>query len=126
MMNFLEFVSDRYVSITLDHNFEGFFFNKIPLLKKLKLREAASFKAIYGSIDASNANETDDDLFRFPVKPSGVPITYTLEKKPYMEASVGVANIFKFLRIDVVHRLTYLDHPNVTKTGLRMRFKLNF
>src|SRR5690606_31144004 len=45
LMNFLEFVSDHYAAINIDHNFNGFFLNKIPLLSKLKLREMVSFKA---------------------------------------------------------------------------------
>ena len=48
------------------------------------------------------------------------------EAADYMEASVGVANIFKVLRIDYVRRLNYLDHPNVAKWGIRARFKLEF
>ncbi|MEZ4987829.1 MAG: hypothetical protein R2795_22840 [Saprospiraceae bacterium] len=31
--------------------------------------------------------------------------------RPYMEAAVGVENIFKFIRIDAVFRLTYNEHP---------------
>ncbi len=34
LMNFLEFVSDHYESIGIDQHFNGFFFNKIPFLKK--------------------------------------------------------------------------------------------
>jgi hypothetical protein len=125
-MNFLEFVSDQYTSINIDHCFNGFFFNKIPLMKRLKFREVANFKILYGSVDEANKSETDGSLFKFPVNNSGTPITYTLEKKPYIEASIGVANIFKFFRVDIVKRLSYLDHPNVTSTGLRMRFKFDF
>ena len=54
LMNFLEFVSDQYVSLNVDHCFNGFIFNKIPLFKKLKLREVATFKALYGSVSNSN------------------------------------------------------------------------
>ena len=49
-----------------------------------------------------------------------------------MEASVGIYNIFKFLRVDAVQRLTHLDHPNIPKLwgvkglGLRVRFKVEF
>ncbi|HEX2936136.1 MAG TPA: DUF5686 family protein, partial [Bacteroidales bacterium] len=126
LMNFLEFVSDQYTSINVDHCFNGFFFNKIPLMKKLKFREVASFKAIYGSVDEQNKNGADGSLFQFPVDANGTPVTYSLEKKPYIEASVGISNIFKFFRIDVVKRLTYLNNPNVASIGLRMRFKFDF
>jgi hypothetical protein len=126
LMNFLEFVSDQYVSLNVDHCFNGFIFNKIPLIKKLKFREVVTCKVLYGSL--SNKNNPDDDasLFKFPVTASGVPLTYTLEKKPYIEASVGVANILKFFRVDLVKRINYLDHPDVTEWGLRARFKFDF
>ena len=39
MMNFLEFATDQYASFMVDHNFNGFFFNKIPFVKHLGLRE---------------------------------------------------------------------------------------
>ncbi|CAM3794043.1 hypothetical protein POKO110462_19990 [Pontibacter korlensis] len=35
-------------------------------------------------------------------------------------------NIFNFFRIDVVRRLTYLNHPNVSDIGIRGRFKFDF
>ena len=38
-------------------------------------------------------------------------------RTPYLEASVGLENIFKILRIDYYRRLTYLDQPNIKKGG---------
>jgi len=44
-----------------------------------------------------------------------------------MEASVGIANIFKILRVDLIKRLTYLDHPNAPQGyGIRFRMKFDF
>jgi hypothetical protein len=126
LMNFLEFVSDKYVSINANHNFGGFFFNRIPLLKKLKWREVATIKALWGGLDEKNRPSPENELLLFPVDANGNTITYTLDKQPYMEASVGIANIFKFVRIDWVQRLTYTKNPNVSKSGIRMRFKLEF
>jgi hypothetical protein len=126
MMNFLEFVSDQYTSLNIDHCFNGFFINKIPLINKLKLREVVTCKILYGGVSNTNNPKYHNDLFKFPVEDDGTPITYTLEKKPYIEASAGLGNIFKFFRIDVVKRLTYLDHPHVASTGIRARFKFDF
>lgn len=126
LMNFLEFVSDEYVSIHFDHYFNGFFFNKIPLLKKLKLREVATLKVLYGGIRNENLPTNTNGLIIFPSAPDGRPVTYSLEKEPYMEASVGIANIFKFFRIDVVKRLNYLNNPSVSQWGIRGRFKFDF
>ena len=127
LMNFQEFVSDHYASINIDHNFNGFFFNKIPLLKKLKLREIIDFKGLWGGVRSQNNPANDPSLLRFPVNGlTGAPFTYTLNNGPYMEGSVGVGNIFKVIRIDLVKRLTYLDHPEVSQWGIRTLVKFDF
>jgi hypothetical protein len=126
LMNFLEFVSDKYVSINIDQHFQGFFFNKIPLLKKLQWREVASFKAIKGAVSDSNNPAINQSLFQFPVSSTGAPITYALGNQPYMEGSIGVENIFKLLRVDFVRRFSYLDHPEIAQYGIRARVKFEF
>jgi len=126
LMNFLEFASDQYVALNIQHNFGGFFFNKIPLLKRLKWREVASFKGLYGGLDDKNRPTNSNGLLRFPVDEQGRTVTNTLENQPYAEASVGIANIFKLFRVDYVRRLTYTDLPGVSKWGIRARFKLDF
>jgi len=126
LMNFQEFVSDHYASIAIDHNFNGFVFNKVPLLKKLKLRETLDFKALWGGVRSENNPSTDASLLRFPVNSTGAATTYALNGTPYMEGSVGVSNIFKFLRVDMVRRFSYLDHPDAPKWGVRGRVKVDF
>jgi len=126
MMNFLEFVSDEYTSLNVDHCFNGFFFNKIPIINRLKFREVATVKVLYGGLSDSNNPNKTSGLFKFPVDDNGTPLTYTFGSKPYVEGSVGVSNIFKFFRLDLVKRFTYLDHPNVATWGVRARFKFDF
>lgn len=126
LMNFLEFVSDHYASINIDHSFNGFFLNKIPLIKKLKLREVVTFKGLYGGIRNENDPFLHNSLFSFPNNEEGRRSTYTLEKTPYIEASAGLSNIFKVLRVDMVKRFNYLDNPDVSEWGVRVRFKLDF
>ncbi len=127
LMNFLEFVSDHYASINLDHNFNGFFLNKVPLLSKLKLREYISFKALYGGVrDENNPHTTTTELYKLPTFADGMQRTYALGKVPYIEGSVGIGNIFKFLRLDLVKRFNYLEHPEVSEWGIRARVKLDF
>ena len=132
MLNFLEFVSDQQIYFRMEHFFKGFFFNRVPLLKKLKLREVATFKLVYGSLsDSNNPNETRG-IPNFDVDENGLPITYLFNDGPYMEGSVGIANIFRVLRLDLVKRFSYLDNPNVPRLfgtdglGLRARFKVEF
>ncbi|HEX3767882.1 MAG TPA: DUF5686 family protein, partial [Puia sp.] len=47
LMNVQEFVADHFAGLNIDHFFNGFFFNKIPLLKKLRLREVIAGKILY-------------------------------------------------------------------------------
>lgn len=124
LMNFMEFASDRYASLSIDHSFNGFFLNKIPLVKKLQLREVASFKALYGTIGDMNLPEYNGKLFDFPEDKQHRRLTHRLDHGPYIEASLGLSNIFKILRVDVVKRFTYLNHPGVAEWGIRARMVL--
>jgi Family of unknown function (DUF5686)/CarboxypepD_reg-like domain len=126
LMNFLEFASDKYVSLNIQQHFGGFFFNKVPLLRRLKWREVASFKGLYGGVDAKNRPSDTNGLLRFPVDNEGRTLTNTLENKPYIEVSAGIENIFKIFRVDYVRRMTYTHLPNVSKWGIRARFKIDF
>jgi len=126
MMNFLEFVTDQYTSLLIDHTFNGFFFNKIPIMKHLNWREIVTCKVLYGNVTKTNDPKYNTELFRLPVEPDGTPITYTLGKTPYIEGSIGIGNIFKFFRIDLVKRFTYLNNPHVSEYGIRMRFRFDF
>ena len=126
LMNFLEFVSDHYVSLNVDHYFNGFIFNKLPLIKKLKWREVATVKVLYGGVRAENDPNKNTSLYLYPTTKEGQISTFTLDKEPYVEASLGVANIFKFFRVDFVKRFSYLDHPNISDWGIRGRFKFDF
>jgi hypothetical protein len=127
LMNFLEFVSDRNLVFRIDQHWQGFFFNKIPLLKKLKLRETTSFKLLYGDVGARNNPGIHPELYQFPVQQNGAPITYALDKNtPYIEGSVGIENIFKFIRVDAVKRFDYLNHPGIATWGIRTRIKFDF
>lgn len=126
LMNFLEFVSDKYVSLNVDYHMYGFIFNKIPLFKKLKLREVATFKMLYGGLRDENRPDKNPDQLKFPTDKYGNTTTFSLEKEPYMEISVGVENIFNLFRVDFVKRLSYLDHPNVPEYGIRARLNFDF
>lgn len=125
LMNFQEFVSDRFFAINIDHHFNGLFFNRVPLLKKLKLREVVSFKMLYGGVRDENNPAKNPSLIQYPLL-EGVPTTFSLDKKPYIEGSVGIANIFKLIRVDLVKRFNYLENPYVASLGVRARFKFDF
>lgn len=79
---------------------------------------------LFGNLTNANNPDKQSNLFKLPAQTDGIPITYTLGKTPYIEGSIGVANIFKIFRVDLVRRFTYLNNPNVSKYGIRMRFRL--
>jgi len=113
--------------VNMDYYFNGFIFNKLPLLKKLKLREVISGKILYGGIRDENNPDKNPSLFKFPVDSvTGAPTTFAVSQHPYAEVSVGVANIFKLIRVDLVKRITYLDHPDVSEWGVRFRARFDF
>lgn len=132
MMNFMEFATDQYVTVNMQHFFQGYIFNRLPLLKKLKLREVITFKMVYGKMTDKNNPELNPSLVGFQTNDSGIPLTYALNGTPYIEGSVGVSNIFRVLRVDLVKRLNYLENPNVPELfnvkglGIRARFKVDF
>lgn len=126
LMNFMEFMSDRYASLNIQHSFNGLFFNKIPLIKKLQWREVASFKILTGTITSENDPGKNPDLYRFPLDHKGLFRAGPVGRTPYIEGSVGISNIFKFLRVDMVRRFTHLNQPGVAKWGVRARINIDF
>jgi len=126
LMNFMEFMSNRYVGVNVQHQFNGFFLNKIPLLKKLQLREVVSFKVLKGFLDSSSDPSIHQELFRLPADNVSGQFSGRLGSVPYMEASIGLGNIFKVLRVDYVRRLNYLNNPNVSPWGIRAKLSFDF
>lgn len=129
LINNMEFLNDRYASLDVSWDLNGKIFNRIPLLKKLKWREAIGFKMLYGHLTDKNnpmKHPGDSELFLFPIR-DGRPTSFVMDPKtPYMECSVGIHNIFKILHIDYVRRLNYLDHPDANKWGVRFMVMMTF
>ena len=112
LMNYQEFVSDTYFSLFLEHHFQGFFLNKIPLFRRLKWREVAGVRSLIGSYDP-----TQHAGMVFPKGMTG------LRSTPYTEFSAGVENIFKIIRVDAVWRYNYNEDRKI-KLGLMFSLQL--
>lgn len=123
-MHYLEFVSDHYASFNYTQSFNGFFLNKVPLIEHLKWREYLSFKVLYGGVRKENDPQYTAGLYKFPAPESGQSGTYALNNVPYMEAGIGLGNIFKILRVDGIRRFNYLDHPNTKQYGIKISLGL--
>ena len=127
LINNMEFLNDRYASLNLSYDMNGKLFNRIPLIKKLKWREMFRIRGLWGTLtDKNNPYKSNNpDLFLFPMR-DGVPTSHVMGKTPYVEASVGIYNIFKLLHIEYVRRLTYTDIPGVKKGGIRFMILMIF
>lgn len=123
LLNPMEFVNDSQVSWFLHYSPNGLLFNLIPGLKKAKLREAFSFSGFYGRLSNKNVPDLNPSLIAYPP----LATISRMSDGPYMEASVGVDNIFRCLRIDYVWRLCY-RHPgyNIDRSGIRIAFHATF
>jgi hypothetical protein len=128
MIQNLEFVNDRYASLQVEWDLSGKLLNRIPLLKSLKLREVVGFKMLYGHLSDKNNPDLhpgDHDLFYMPSS-NGESIVHPMSHTPYTEFSVGLHNILKFIRVDYVRRLNYLNYPGVKKHGVRACLQFDF
>lgn len=125
MMNDWEFLNDRQVFWALSWDMNGKLLNRIPLIKKLKWREWFAIKGVWGQLTDKNnpfleQNQNDTEIYKFPSK------SRVMGHTPYWECVVGVHNIFKFFSVEYVRRLTYLNHDDVKKGGIRFNFMMSF
>ena len=96
-----EFVTDKFIMAWWEHYFDGFFFNRIPGVSRLHLREYIQIKALYGGYSAHNAA-------LIPL-PAGIGIPSPV---PYIEVGCGVENILNLVHVDFLWRVTYRNNPN--------------
>ena len=110
-MDYYEFASDRWVSTLYEHNLNGLILGRIPLIKKLDLREIITVKVAWGTMSEANRKGT-----------SVLPIAglSTLEK-PYVEVGAGLSNLFRVIRVDFAWRLTHR-----TETSRNFRVTVGF
>lgn len=115
-LDFYEFVTDTYTSVHLEHNFNGKLFSRIPMLRKLNLREIVGLRGVWGDISDENIalNQPSSIVLKAP------------NDKPYWEYSFGVGNIFKIFRIDFNFRGNYLDNPGARRFGVTGAFGFHF
>lgn len=122
LMNAMEFANDQYLSWDLTYWGNGVIMNRLPLVKKLKLREVFAFRGLWGSLSDKNNPANSSDVFMFPTESGCV----AMGSKPYMEVSVGLDNILTFLRLDYVWRLTYRDRSGIDRSGVRLQLHFTF
>ena len=114
LLDYYDFVADEYASLHLEHHFNGRLFSRVPLLRKLNLREIIGIKGVYGRVSDENVM----------LNASG--LTYVAPEDIYWEYHAGVGNIFKVLRVDFAWRGSYLEMPDARKFAIRASFGFYF
>ncbi len=132
LMKPMEFINDQALSWDVTYWGNGILMNRLPLIKRLRLREVISLRGIWGSLSDKNnpnavetqnlASPSTSGLFMFPSDAPCQP----MGNKPYMEAGVGLDNILTILRVDYVWRITYREHAGSDRHGIRIQLHFNF
>ena len=128
LLNNYEFLNDEYATLFLTYDLNGKILNRIPLIRRLKLREVIRFNSMWGQLSSKNnpyLSPHDNQLFEFPTR-NGQQTTFAMTNTPYMEASFGIYNLFKLVHIEYVRRLSYLNHPDISPDGIRLAIIMNF
>jgi len=109
-----EFATDEFVSLLSRFYLGGYFFDKIPFIKKLHWRERFSFNAYQGTMSTVNKNYNKQSTFSVP------------DSEPFMEGGVGIENIFHVFSIDYYQRLSGLNKQNIRRGGIFMGVNITF
>ncbi|UCE93422.1 MAG: carboxypeptidase-like regulatory domain-containing protein [Flavobacteriaceae bacterium] len=108
LLDYYEFVTDEYVSLHLEHNFNGKIFAKIPWIRDLQWREIIGVRGVVGGISQENRDINASDII------------YVAPENIYWEYHFGIGNIFKLLRVDFEYRGSYRDRPGATNFAVKI------
>lgn len=114
LLDYYEFVTDEYVSLHLEHNFNGKLFSKIPWIRDLQWREIIGIRGVIGSVSQENKDINASDVI------------YVAPDNIYWEYHFGIGNIFKLLRVDFEYRGSYRDRPGATNFAVKVGFGFYF
>ena len=117
LLHHAAFAHNLYANFHWDLNGGGIILNRIPLIRKLKLREMVSFKSHYGKLTGAYK-----PVFELPGY-------YTTKmSNPYAEIGFGLTNIFRILRVEYVRQFggTYTNADFADKNGIFFRAEMSF
>lgn len=112
LLNYLEFVHDKYVHTYLEYHLNGFIFRRLPLLRKTGLREVFSSKMMVGTL-----SEKHQEVVAFPS-------AITNMKNPYVELGAGVENILSMFRVEAIWRVSPSSAIGAPSFGIRAKFEI--
>lgn len=114
MLNYLEFVNDKYLYAYVDYYINGRILNKIPHMSKVGLREVVGFKAMLGSLSDKHLTMLD------------LPDKLSALNGGYIELNAGIDNILRFFRVDAVWRITNKNKSESGAPTFGFRAQFNF
>ena len=122
----MEFLNDSFWSVDVNWDMQGKILNRIPLIKKARLREYIGFKMLWGALSDKNnpylqQNSGSTVLMQLP-EDSGI----MNPRVPYWEISAGVRGILRFFQIEYVRRMNYNPPARGTKNSIRLGFTMMF
>ncbi len=112
MLNYMEYVHDKYLHAYLEYHLNGFFFNRLPLLKRTGLREVFSAKGMIGSL-----SDKHQEIVEYPLSISRM-------SNPYIELGAGIENIFRLFRMEAIWRVRPESIQGAPTFGLRVKFEI--
>lgn len=130
----MEFLNDRFVSVMYSWDLNGKIFNRIPLIKRLKWREYIGCNMLWGTLSSKNnpyleRNAGSAQLLYFPghwQEGEFRAQSRVMDRRtPYFEVVAGIHNIFKLLHIEYVRRLNYIE-DGTQKWGIRGMVRVTF
>ncbi|MCV6631781.1 MAG: DUF5686 and carboxypeptidase regulatory-like domain-containing protein [Flavobacteriaceae bacterium] len=122
LLNYYEFITDTYTSLHLEHNFNGRLFSRIPLLRKLNLREIVAIRGVWGEISPENVAMNQPAFNSLTLNPQAIAPT----DQVYWEYSFGIGNIFKVFRLDFNFRGNYFDNIDARNFNITGSFGFYF
>jgi hypothetical protein len=125
-VNSMEFIADQYMKFSYNHRLNGFLLNKIPLVKKLKLREIFGARMFWGDLSSKNNPYLSSNVIYFDRDKEGKIMTNVMTKEPYWEGYVGLDNIFRILRVQYYVRMTYNEIKEPIKDRFRASLHFSF
>lgn len=117
----MEFLGDRYCMWDVTYRLDGLILNRVPLLKKLKLREKVGLRGWYSKLGKKYDPRYNDRLYMFPSDEC-----MTDMPRPYLEAYAGIENILRFFSVDYVWRVNYRGVPASRRHGVRFGMVVSF
>ncbi|MCO5249663.1 MAG: DUF5686 and carboxypeptidase regulatory-like domain-containing protein [Chitinophagales bacterium] len=109
-----EYAADQEITFLLEHHFDGYFFNKIPFIRRLQLREVFIYKMALSSLDMDKTS-----FINMPNDMRGLNGFYS-------EIGFGIENILKMFQVQMTWRLTQKNVPDVNKFAIKFWISPNF